>query len=162
MIDEQRQREERAAFARLREGDLGAREALVERYLPLVRHLARRYSRASEPLEDLVQVGSIGLLNAIDRYDPASGSAFSSYAVPTILGEVRRHFRDRTWSVRVPRSLKDLVAESRDGVRAPRGADTDRDRARGGARHGRGAAAGGAARFGRAVSRLARPPGRRG
>jgi RNA polymerase sigma-B factor len=112
----ERQREERAAFARLQEDAPGAREALVERYLPLVRHLARRYSRASEPLEDLVQVGSIGLLNAIDRYDPASGSAFSSYAVPTILGEIRRHFRDRTWSVRVPRSLKDLVAESRDGA----------------------------------------------
>src|SRR5215218_6159710 len=116
MIDEQRQREERAAFARLREGDLGAREALVERYLPLVRHLARRYSRASEPLEDLVQVGSIGLLNAIDRYDPATGTAFSSYAVPTILGEIRRHFRDRTWSVRVPRSLKELAADGRDAA----------------------------------------------
>jgi len=118
MIDEQRQREERAAFARLRAGEPGAREALVERYLPLVRHLARRYSRASEPLDDLVQVGAIGLLGAIDRYDPDSGSAFSSFAVPTVLGEIRRHFRDRTWSVRVPRSLKELAVEARDAASA--------------------------------------------
>jgi len=90
----------------------------VERYLPLVRHLARRYNRASEPLDDLVQVGSIGLLGAIDRYDPDSGTAFSSFAVPTILGEIRRHFRDRTWSVRVPRSLKELAAEARDAADA--------------------------------------------
>ena len=72
-VDGERQREERAAFARLQAGEPGAREALVERYLPLVRHLARRYNRASEPLEDLVQVGSIGLLGAIDRYDPDCG-----------------------------------------------------------------------------------------
>ena len=115
MITE-RQREERVAFARLQGDEAGARDALVERYLPLVRHLARRYGRTSEPLEDLVQVGSIGLLNAIDRYDPASGTAFSSYAVPTILGEIRRHFRDRTWSVRVPRSLKELAADGREAA----------------------------------------------
>jgi RNA polymerase sigma-B factor len=113
-VDDSRQREERAAFARLHQGEAGAREALVDRYLPLVHHLASRYARTSEPLEDLVQVGSIGLLNAIDRYDPETGSAFSSFAVPTILGEIRRHFRDRTWSVRVPRSLKELAAEGRD------------------------------------------------
>ena len=117
-VDRDRQREEAAAFARLRAGEPGAREALVERYLPLVHHLARRYGRASEPLEDLVQVGSIGLLGAIDRYDPASGTAFSSFAVPTILGEIRRHFRDRTWSVRVPRSLKELAADARDAADA--------------------------------------------
>ena len=108
-MDRDRQREERTAFARLHAGEPGAREALVARYLPLVRHLARRYGRASEPLEDLVQVGSIGLLGAIDRYDPASGTAFTSFAVPTILGEIRRHFRDRTWSVRVPRDLQELA-----------------------------------------------------
>jgi RNA polymerase sigma-B factor len=112
-MDAQRQREERAAFARLRAGQPGAREALVERYLPLVRHLARRYAHTSEPLDDLVQVGSIGLLGAIDRYDPDCGTAFSSFAVPTILGEIRRYFRDRTWSVRVPRALKELSAEAR-------------------------------------------------
>jgi RNA polymerase sigma-B factor len=117
-VDRDRQREEAAAFARLRAGEPGAREALVERYLPLVRHLARRYGRASEPLDDLVQVGSIGLLGAIDRYDPATGTAFSSFAVPTILGEIRRHFRDRTWSVRVPRSLKELAADARDAADA--------------------------------------------
>jgi RNA polymerase sigma-B factor len=110
----EQQREEHAAFARLRAGDPGARDALVERYLPLVRHLARRYGGGLEPLEDLVQVGSIGLLNAIDRFDSGSGTAFSSYAVPTILGEIRRHFRDRTWSIRVPRSLKELASEGRD------------------------------------------------
>ena len=90
----------------------------MERYLPLVHHLARRYQRASEPLDDLIQVGAIGLLGAIDRYDPASGTAFSSFAVPTILGEIRRHFRDRTWSVRVPRSLKELAADARTGADA--------------------------------------------
>ena len=109
-----RHREEQAAFARLRAGEPGARDALVERYLPLVKHLARRYARGLEPFEDLVQVGSIGLLNAIDRFDTASGTAFSSFAVPTILGEIRRHFRDRTWTIRVPRSLKELAAAARD------------------------------------------------
>jgi len=104
---------ELAAFGRLRDGDQSVRAELVDRYLPLVRHLARRYAGGSEPLEDLVQVGAIGLLNAIDRYDPTSGNAFSSYAVPTILGEIRRHFRDRTWAIRVPRSVKDLALESR-------------------------------------------------
>jgi RNA polymerase sigma-B factor len=117
-MDHRRQLEERAAFARMHAGQPGAREALVERYLPLVRHLARRYERTSEPLEDLVQVGSIGLLGAIDRYDPACGTAFSSFAVPTILGEIRRHFRDRTWSIRVPRSLKELSAEARETAAA--------------------------------------------
>jgi RNA polymerase sigma-B factor len=117
-VDRDRQREERAAFARLHAGEPGAREALVERYLPLVRHLARRYDRASEPLDDLVQVGAIGLLGAIDRYDPESGTAFSSFAVPTILGEIRRHFRDRTWSIRVPRSLKELASDAREAANA--------------------------------------------
>ncbi len=106
-VDRDRQREEAAAFARLHAGEPGAREALVERYLPLVRHLARRYGRATEPLDDLVQVGSIGLLGAIDRYDPGSGTAFSSFAVPTILGEIRRHFRDRGWAMHVPRGIQE-------------------------------------------------------
>jgi len=86
-----------------------ARDALVERFLPLARQLARRYQRADEPLEDLVQVASLGLVKAIDRFDPSRDVAFSSYAVPTILGEIKRHFRDRTWSVRVPRDLQELV-----------------------------------------------------
>ncbi len=96
-------------FARLRGGDARAREQLIERYLPLARQLARRYQRAEEPLEDLVQVASLGLLKAVDRFDRGREVAFSSYAVPTILGELKRHFRDRTWSVRVPRDLQELA-----------------------------------------------------
>ncbi len=92
-----------------RDGDVRAREQLIERYLPLARRLARRYQRAEEPLEDLVQVASLGLVKAVDRFDPARRVAFSSFAVPTILGELKRHFRDRTWSVRVPRDLQELV-----------------------------------------------------
>jgi RNA polymerase sigma-B factor len=103
-------------FLRLRQqGDPRAREQLVERYLPLARRLARRYQRAEEPMEDLVQVASLGLLKAVDRFDPARPVVFSSYAVPTILGELKRHFRDRTWSVRVPRDLQELALRV-DGV----------------------------------------------
>ena len=96
-------------FAQARAGDERAREQLVERYLPLARRLARRYQRSEEPLEDLTQVASLGLLKAVDRYDTGRDTAFSSFAVPTILGELRRHFRDRTWSVRVPRELQELA-----------------------------------------------------
>src|SRR5215212_5743681 len=113
-MDRDRVIEEATAFRRLAAGDEGMREQLAERYLPLVRHLAHRYAHTAEPFDDLVQVGSIGLLKAIDRFDPHNGTAFSSFAVPTILGEIRRHFRDRTWSVHVPRPLKELAAESRD------------------------------------------------
>ena len=102
-MSSERIREEREAFARLRSGDPRARTELVERHLPLVRHLARRFTGGAELLEDLEQVGAIGLLNAIDRFDPTSGNAFSSFAVPTILGEIRRHFRDRTSHQRLPR-----------------------------------------------------------
>jgi RNA polymerase sigma-B factor len=84
------------------------RDALFERYLPLARSLAARYRHTSEPFDDLLQVASIGLLKALERYDPQRGNAFSSYAVPTILGELRRHLRDRTWSVHVPRDLQEL------------------------------------------------------
>src|SRR4051794_26530737 len=105
----ERSREDRELFVRhQRHGESGARDALVERFLPLARQLARRYQRADEPLEDLVQVASLGLIKAIDRFDPDREIAFSSYAVPTILGELKRHFRDRTWSVRVPRDLQEL------------------------------------------------------
>jgi RNA polymerase sigma-B factor len=97
-------------FSRLLEhSDTRARERLVERYLPLARRLARRYQRAEEPIEDLIQVASLGLLKAVDGFDIAREIPFSSYAVPTILGELKRHFRDRTWSVRVPRDLQELV-----------------------------------------------------
>lgn len=87
--------------------DEAAREGLVERYIPLARRLARRYQHSGEELDDLYQVASLALLKAIDRFDPDRGSDFSSYAVPTILGEVKRHFRDHTWAVHVPRDLQE-------------------------------------------------------
>jgi RNA polymerase sigma-B factor len=90
-----------------RRGDEAARAELVNRFMPLVRSLARRYSYTSEPLDDLVQVGSVGLLHALARYDPHAGSSFRAYAMPTIIGELRRHFRDTAWSMHLPRSLKE-------------------------------------------------------
>jgi RNA polymerase sigma-B factor len=107
-----RAREERSLLERYhRQGDPQAREALVERFLPLARQLARRYQRPDEPLDDLVQVASVGLIKAIDRFDPARETAFSSFAVPTILGELKRYFRDTGWSVRVPRDLQELAVK---------------------------------------------------
>jgi len=104
-----RAQEDRRLLVRYhREGDAEAREQLVERFLPLARQLARRYQRGGEQLDDLVQVASLGLLKAIDRFDPARETAFSSFAVPTILGEIKRHFRDKGWAVRVPRDLQEL------------------------------------------------------
>jgi RNA polymerase sigma-B factor len=105
-----RTREDRRLLERYhRHGDAAAREALVERFLPLARQLARRYQRGGEPLDDLVQVASLGLLKAIDRFEPDRTTAFSSFAVPTIMGELKRHFRDRGWSVRVPRDLQEMT-----------------------------------------------------
>jgi RNA polymerase sigma-B factor len=107
-----RSREDRRLLVRYHHGgDPAAREALVERFLPLARQLARRYQRGGEPLDDLVQVASLGLLKAIDRFDPERETAFSSFAVPTILGELKRHFRDKGWSVRVPRDLQELAVK---------------------------------------------------
>jgi RNA polymerase sigma-B factor len=88
--------------------DHAARDRLVEEMMPLVRSLAGRYAGRGEPLEDLVQVGAIGLIKAIDRFDLERGVELSTYAVPTIVGEIRRHFRDRSWSVHVPRRMKEL------------------------------------------------------
>jgi RNA polymerase sigma-B factor len=108
-VDPKTQYEERMLFTRLRaRASAEQREQVFRRYLPLARSLAARYRRSGEPLEDLEQIAGIGLLNAIDRFDPRRGTAFSSFAVPTILGELRRHFRDRTWALRVPRRLQEL------------------------------------------------------
>jgi RNA polymerase sigma-B factor len=98
-----------AAYAESRDPQL--REALVERFLPLARSIAKRYRKAEEPFDDLLQVASLGLLKAVDRFDPDRGIAFSSFAVPTIVGELRRHFRDRCWSVRPPRELQERALE---------------------------------------------------
>ena len=92
------------------DGDLSARQALVERMLPLVRTLARRYVNRGEPLDDLIQVGCVGLLKAVDRFDVSRDLRFSTFAVPTILGEIKRHFRDRAWSVRVSRGIQERNA----------------------------------------------------
>jgi RNA polymerase sigma-B factor len=109
-FDSDRVREDRKLFERYRdERDPVDREMLVERFLPLARELAGRYQGGREPFDDLLQVACLGLVNAIDRFDLERGIAFSSYAVPTILGEIKRHFRDRAWSVRVPRDLKELT-----------------------------------------------------
>jgi RNA polymerase sigma-B factor len=93
------------------DGDPHAREALVGRFLPLARSLARRYLGTQEPIEDLIQVASLGLVKAIDRFDVSRGNHFAAYAVPTILGELRRHFRDTSWAVHVPRSSQERAME---------------------------------------------------
>ena len=90
-------------------GDPDARERLVARYLPLVHSLARRYAHCGEGHDDLVQVGSIGLIEAIDRFDPERGSDLAGFAIPTISGEIKRHLRDRSTIVRMPRRLSELA-----------------------------------------------------
>jgi RNA polymerase sigma-B factor len=90
------------------DGDLSAREELIERYMSLVRSLARRYAYRGEQLDDLVQIGAIGLIKAIDRFDLERGVELTTYATPNIIGEIKRHFRDKGWSVRVPRGLQEL------------------------------------------------------
>jgi RNA polymerase sigma-B factor len=101
---------ERRLFERYQaHGDLAARDELIRQCMPLARKLASRYSRRGEPIDDLLQVASIGLIKAVDRFDPARGTAFSSFAVPSILGELKRHFRDHGWAARVPRPLQERV-----------------------------------------------------
>jgi RNA polymerase sigma-B factor len=96
-----------ALFERYRDGDASARESIAAMYLPLAKRLAQRYVRSSEPREDLVQVACLGLVKAIERFDPDRGPTFASFAIPTILGELRRYFRDATWAVHVPRGAQE-------------------------------------------------------
>jgi RNA polymerase sigma-B factor len=107
--DPVRLREEYGLFERLAL-DPSLRAGIVERFMPLARQLARRYEGGREDLDDLEQVAAIGLIKAIDRFEPERGLAFTSFAFPTILGELKRHFRDRGWAVRVPRPLQDRVS----------------------------------------------------
>jgi RNA polymerase sigma-B factor len=107
-----RQREDRELLRRYHEGgDTGAREALIQRHLPLVRSLARRYAGRGEALEDIEQVGAIGLIKAIDRFDVEREVSLATYATPNVVGEIKRHFRDKGWAIRVPRSLQELNAK---------------------------------------------------
>lgn len=110
-----RRREPEAELASLRayreSGDLQARNQLVEHFSWIGRHCARRFADRGEPFDDLLQVGLLGVLKAVDRYDPEIGTSFVSFAIPTVLGELRRHFRDTTWAVRVPRRLKERHVE---------------------------------------------------
>jgi RNA polymerase sigma-B factor len=108
-----------ALFRRLRRtGDPQARETLLERFLPLARKLARRYHGGGEPLEDLVQVANVGLVKAMHRYDVDRGVSFSTYAVPTITGELKRYFRDNAWAVHVPRGMRERALQVNNAIRA--------------------------------------------
>jgi RNA polymerase sigma-B factor len=108
-----------AELATLKRGDprhYEVRAALVEIHMPLVRYLARRFAGRGEPADDLLQIGTIGLLQAIDRFEPERGLEFSTFATPNIAGEIKRHFRDRGWMIRVPRRLQELQGELSDGI----------------------------------------------
>jgi RNA polymerase sigma-B factor len=107
-----------ALFRRWRAGEVAARDRLAEGYSSLARNLARRYSNTSEPYEDLCQVAQLGLVKALDRFDPDRGFLFQAFAIPTILGELRRHFRNCSWSVHVPRGVQERALELRDVERA--------------------------------------------
>ncbi len=126
------------------QGDLAARDELIEQYMSLVRSLARRYAYRGEQLDDLVQIGAIGLIKAIDRFDMSRGVELTTYATPNIIGEIKRHFRDKGWAVRVPRGLQELsvqlskIVEKLDRAAQPL-ADDRRDRQGGRGRGGAGA-----------------------
>src|SRR3954468_13776181 len=128
----QRRLEDERLLQRYHEqGDVDAREELVLRFVPLARQLANRYRNSGEPVEDLVQVACLGLLKAIDRFEPSRGHAFTKYAVPTMLGELKRHFRDKGWAVHVPRATQERTLKVSDALgslpaklgRAPRPRD---------------------------------------
>ena len=107
-----------------KDGEVPARDTLIERFLPLARKLARRYAGSNEPYEDLVQVASLGLVKAVERFDPGRGFAFTSFAVPTIVGELKRHFRDAGWALHVDRSAQERarkIAEARREVSSRQG-----------------------------------------
>ncbi len=108
----------RALATRARRGDRQARETLIAEHLPLARALARRYRRGGEPLDDLVQVASLGLIKAVDRFDPERGHSFSTFAQPTIVGELLRHFRDTGWGVHVARGTQELALSVRSAAEA--------------------------------------------
>jgi RNA polymerase sigma-B factor len=114
---EERRARDHALLVRYhRSGDLAAREELVLRFLPLARQLAARYRGSGEAQDDLVQVACLGLLKAVDRFEPERGHAFTKYAVPTMLGELKRHFRDKGWAVHVPRATQELVLKVSDAM----------------------------------------------
>src|ERR1700744_4117433 len=105
-------RSERELWSRFAgQRDQVARRELVELYMPLARRMASRYAGGSEPFDDLPQVPSLGLVNAVDRFDSSRGTPFAGFAKPTILGELKRHFRDKVWTVRVPRSIHARMGE---------------------------------------------------
>ena len=118
-------RDLRTLFRRCSAGDARAREAIILRFLPYARRLARRYEGRGEPVEDVYQAASVGLIKAVDRYEPGRGESFVAFARPTILGEIKRHFRDTTWRVHVPRSVQERACQltrARDEIRATSGA----------------------------------------
>ena len=101
-----------------RDHDHAARDQLIEHFMPLARKLARRYARSSEPNEDLTQVASLALVRAVDRFDPERGSSFAAFAIPTILGDLRRYFRDCTWAIHVPRGEQERALSTTRGPRS--------------------------------------------
>src|SRR5215211_9424317 len=116
---------EQALLRRIHEqGDMQARDQLAEEMLPLARALAGRYAGRGEPLDDLVQVACVGIMKAIEGFDLSRDVRFSSYATPTVLGEIKRYFRDKTWAMRVPRGMQELqlkIAKARDKLTSQNG-----------------------------------------
>src|SRR3954452_16068654 len=108
-LDDQEREELRRKFVDYAAtGDLALRDELIEAHLRLAEHLARRFANRGVPVDDLIQVASLGLVKAVERFDPDRGLEFSTFATPTIVGELKRHFRDKGWAVRVPRRVQEL------------------------------------------------------